>query len=179
MEKSISLEMHTPAKSRVDAGLQGQPAGSRPGITRVHRPNQLSIFPTAALTFVILIFGMKWNDGFTHDSLWGTVDSLVGASVCGFIAALAIAVARGRSWEVMVPLIFTGILLLVSLIFGERAGILGTVLAALLFALFLFHPKGSVQVSDGPARANLAWMLLLGISLSFFFAPGRAFFRRR
>ncbi len=122
---------------------------------------------------------MKWNDGLKHPNLLAMVDSLVGASVCGFIAALAIAVARGHSWEVMVPLLFTGVLLLVSLIFGVRAGIMGTVLAAVIFALFLFHPRGSLQVTDSAARANLAWMLLLGVSLSFFFAPGTATFRRR
>ena len=76
------------------------------------------------------------------------------------------------------PLLFTGVLLPVSLIFGVRAGILGTVLAAVIFALFLFHPRGSIQVADNAARANLAWMLLLGVSLSFFFAPGSASFRR-
>jgi len=122
---------------------------------------------------------MKWNDGFKHRSLLALVDSLMGVSICGFVAAVATAVARGHSWEAMVPLLFTGVLLLVSLIFGERAGILGTMLAAVIFALFLYHPKGSIQVADAAARANLAWMLLLGVSLSFFFAPGRAAFRRR
>jgi K+-sensing histidine kinase KdpD len=145
------------------------------------RLSQLSIFPTAAPAFVILIFAMnmKWNAELKRPNLLALVDSLVGASICGFIAALTIAFARGHSWEVMVPLLFTGVLVLVSLIFGVRAGIMGTLLAAVIFALFLFHPKGSGQVADDAARANLAWMLLMGVALSFFFAPGSASFRRR
>jgi K+-sensing histidine kinase KdpD len=76
------------------------------------------------------------------------------------------------------PLIFTAVLLVTAAIFGARAGILGTVLAALVFAGFLFGPLGSIQVANDSARANLGWMLLIGIGFSFLFAPPSSTIRR-
>ena len=106
------------------------------------------------------------------------LDSLIGALLCAIAAVGMSVVALGHSWEVSVPLIFVAILLLVSAMFGARAGILGTVLAAIVFAGLLFRPIGSIHVSNEAARANLAWMLLLGISFSFLFAPPTSGFRR-
>ena len=99
------------------------------------------------------------------------VESLIGAVLCGIAATGMTVVANGRSWEASVPLIFVVILLGISAIFGAQAGILGSILAGAIFAAFLFRPLGSIQVSSDAARANLAWMLLLGISFSFLFAP--------
>ncbi len=113
---------------------------------------------------------------FKHRNLLLMVDSLVGASICGLIAALASAMARGHKWQIFVPLLFLSVLLLISSIFGVRAGILGTLLATVIFAGFLFHREG-IQVADEAARANLAWMLLLGVCFSFFFAPTNSSFR--
>jgi hypothetical protein len=62
--------------------------------------------------------------------------------------------------------------------FGVRAGLLGTVLAALVFADYLFSPVG-IQVANESARANLGWMLLIGIGFSFLFAPPTSTCRRR
>jgi hypothetical protein len=117
--------------------------------------------------------------GFKQRSLLPTVDALVGASICGLIAALASALARGHSWQIIMPLIFTTVLLLISMIFGVRAGILGTLMATMVFAVLLVRLRAGSQVADDAARGNLAWMLLLGLCLSFFFAPSNASFRRR
>jgi K+-sensing histidine kinase KdpD len=115
---------------------------------------------------------------FKHRSLLPMVDSLAGASICGLIAVLASAVARGHRWQMIVPLLFIGVLLLISTVFGVRAGVLGTLLATVIFAVLLFHTGEGIQVADDAARGNLAWMLLLGVCLSFFFAPPNASFRR-
>ncbi len=106
------------------------------------------------------------------------VDSLIGALLCALAAVGASAVAIGHSWVVSVPLAFTAILLLISSIFGTRAGILGTVLAAIVFAVVLYSPFGSFRVDDQTAKGNLAWMLLVGVSFSFLFAPPKGWFRR-
>jgi K+-sensing histidine kinase KdpD len=119
-----------------------------------------------------------WNAGFKHDRLLPMIDSLVGASICSLIAVLASTAANGHTWRTMVPLLFISVLLFVSLIFGSGAGVLGTVLATVIFAVLLFNTKGSIQVADEAARANLAWMLLLGVSLSFLLGPASAAFRR-
>lgn len=106
-------------------------------------------------------------------------DSGIGALLSGVAAFIVSKVACGHAWEVSVPLGFVVVLLLIAAVFGARAGILGTVIAALIFATLLFPPSGRLQVASSAARANLAWMLLLGISFAFLFAPSHSSFRRR
>ncbi len=111
--------------------------------------------------------------------LLGRADSLLGAAISGTAAIAASMVAGGYSWRAIVPLLFSVVLLIVALVFGARAGIIGTILAAAIFATFLFHPLGRLRVLDDGARANLGWMLLIGIGFSFLFAPPTSGFRRQ
>ena len=106
------------------------------------------------------------------------LDAALGGLVCALGAIGLSAAADGHAWKNMVPLIFTAFLLIIAAWFGSRAGILGTVLAALIFASFLFGPVGSIQVANESARANLGWMLLIGIGFSFLFAPPTSGIRR-
>lgn len=106
------------------------------------------------------------------------IDSLIGGTVCAMAALVVSAVAAGHSWRVWVPLVFTVVVLFIAWFFGLRAGILGTLLAAGVFAVFLFPPLGSLRVDDEAARANLGWMLLIGIAFSLLFAPATSGFRR-
>lgn len=107
------------------------------------------------------------------------VDSLLGSFLAAASAAGACIVAGGHKWEPLVPLAFVAILLVISAVFGFRAGIFGTIIAALIFAAFLLRPLGRLHLGSDLARANLAWMLLLGICFSFLFAPANSGFRRR
>lgn len=106
------------------------------------------------------------------------LDAAIGGLVCALAAVGFSAAANGHEWKNLVPLIFTAVLLLIAAMFGARAGILGTVLAAMVFAGFLFGPVGSIHVADESARANLGWMLLIGIGFSFLFAPPTSPIRR-
>jgi K+-sensing histidine kinase KdpD len=106
------------------------------------------------------------------------VDVAIGGLVCALAAVGFSAAAEGHTWKNMVPLLFTGVLLLIAALLGARAGILGTLLAAMVFASFLFGPIGSIQVANESARANLGWMLLIGIGFSFLFAPPTSRCRR-
>ncbi|HEY2499245.1 MAG TPA: DUF4118 domain-containing protein [Candidatus Angelobacter sp.] len=99
------------------------------------------------------------------------MDAAVGGLICVLAAVGLSAAADGHTWKNLVPLIFTAVLLLIAALLGARAGILGTLLAAVIFASFLFGPIGSIQVANESARANLGWMLLIGIGFSFLFAP--------
>jgi K+-sensing histidine kinase KdpD len=114
------------------------------------------------------------------ERLWTVplMDAAIGGLVCALAAVGFTAAAEGHAWKNLAPLIFTAVLLVAAAIFGARAGILGTVLAALIFAGFLFGPVGSIQVANDSARANLGWMLLIGIGFSFLFAPPSSTFRR-
>jgi K+-sensing histidine kinase KdpD len=109
--------------------------------------------------------------------LRGRADALIGSLLCGLAAGATSLLAGGYHWRVFVPLLFTFVLLLIALLFGTRAGILGTVVAASVFAAFLFQPFGRLGVTDTVARANLGWMLLIGVSFSFLFAPPTSGFR--
>jgi len=114
------------------------------------------------------------------ERLWTVplMDAAIGGLVCALAAVGFSAAAEGHAWKNLVPLIFTSVLLVAAAVFGARAGILGTVLAALIFAGFLFGPVGSIQVANDSARANLGWMLLIGIGFSFLFAPPGSTIRR-
>jgi hypothetical protein len=105
--------------------------------------------------------------------------TLAGGFIC-FIAALATgSFASSHSWRAEVPLMFTIVLLLVALIFGAWAGVVGTVLSALVFATHLFSPLGQLRVANDAARSNLGWMLMIGIAFSFLFAPQKTASRRQ
>jgi len=98
----------------------------------------------------------------------------VGGLLCALAAVCIGAIAAGHTWAANVPLLFCPLLIVVAEVFGSRAGTLGTVLAALVFGSLLFQGSGA----EYSARANIAWMLLIGISFSFLFAPPSANFRR-
>jgi hypothetical protein len=90
----------------------------------------------------------------------------------GAIAAAGIrAVSAGHSWRATAPLAFIFILIAIAEIFGSSAGVAGTLLSALV--LVLLRPEDALQ-----ARANVAWMVLIGVLFSFFFAPRAAIFHR-
>jgi K+-sensing histidine kinase KdpD len=106
------------------------------------------------------------------------VDAAIGAAITGVAAGAVTMLAENHPWKDVVPLVFTVVLLVVAAIFGFRAGVLGTVLAALVFAAFLFGPTRSLGVASDSARSNLGWMLLIGLVFSFLFAPPTSGFRR-
>jgi K+-sensing histidine kinase KdpD len=106
------------------------------------------------------------------------MDAAIGGLVCTLAALALSAAANGHTWKNMAPLIFTGVLLVIAGLFGSRAGIIGTVVAAMIFAAFLFSPMENMQVSDQSARGNLGWMMLIGIGFSFLFAPPSSGIRR-
>lgn len=111
--------------------------------------------------------------------LAGKVDVIAGGAICATAAALASLIARGYHWRTIVPLVFTAVLLLVAFIFGSRAGLAGTAVAGVIFAMLLFHPLGRLGVSDDGARTNLGWMLMIGIGFSLLFAPPSSGLRQR
>ena len=147
---------------------------------------QLSIFPTATLPSVILeTVGtghfLRSSELFVDEHkrrLRQILDATIGTLLCTAAAWAVSAISHGHTWEAWAPLLFVTVLLVVAGVFGALAGILGTILAAIIFAVFLFPPLGSIHVGDSAARTNLAWMALAGISYAFLFAPSNSMFRR-
>lgn len=96
--------------------------------------------------------------------------TLLGTIASATAAALVCAAARHHTagW---LPIAFVIVVLVIAQVFGATAGILGSIIAAVIFAVWLYPPLGRVGVQDSAARAGLAWMILAGTSLSFLLAP--------
>jgi K+-sensing histidine kinase KdpD len=92
---------------------------------------------------------------------------LLGSTISAGIAALLAFLVRGSNRSVIVPIVFIIVIILCARSFGLLAGVLGSIIGASLFALFLFEPYGSFRVNDRQALSNLALLLFAGIALSY------------
>jgi K+-sensing histidine kinase KdpD len=111
----------------------------------------------------------KKRQGFRRFGLAGRISS--GLLIC-LTAALVVARLFSRSpLRQYVPLAFIVVIALVSTRFGGVAGMLGGLLAAAVFAYFLFPPLNSLRIDDGTARENLSWMILCSLAISFLLFP--------
>ncbi|HZR32146.1 MAG TPA: DUF4118 domain-containing protein [Terriglobales bacterium] len=99
------------------------------------------------------------------------VHPIIGVLICGSAAALTAIRYFGHPAPENLPLVFLIVVLCVSLRFGVSAGIVGCIVSALIFAVFTYRPIGSLAVSDEGARANLGWMVLAGVALSYLLSP--------
>ncbi len=82
--------------------------------------------------------------------------SIIGSSVCVGVAVLSVLFFRGQAGADVLPLLFLAVVLLVALYFGMLAGLVGSVASALVFAVFLFPPIGSVVIQDSAERSSFA-----------------------
>ena len=96
---------------------------------------------------------------------------MIGVLLCGSGAALLAILFHNAKSVSLVPLWFIAVLLAVAMRFGFIAGAAGSVLAAIIFAIFLFQPYGSLAVDNISARGNLAWMVLGGLVSSYLLGP--------
>lgn len=100
------------------------------------------------------------------DRLWAALALLFCA-----LAAWAVSLVQWRSWRLFVPFAFLILVLALGALYGRTVGILGSIVAALIFAHFMYEPLGSVWVDQRAARSSIAWMLLAGVSLSYLLLP--------
>ena len=98
------------------------------------------------------------------------IATLIATMLLAVFALLAALTFAGRPLRTVVPLVFVLLVVAGAARYGVMVGIFGSLLGAAIFARYLFPPIGSMQVEAGVARANLGWMLLGGISLSYLFA---------
>lgn len=97
------------------------------------------------------------------------VYSSVGALACAMLALLLIAVSeRANLNETVLPLLFVVVVVPIAIRFGNLAGTFGTLLAALIFAVFL-QPRWSLAISDPVSMRHLIEMLVIGIIVSDLF----------
>lgn len=103
----------------------------------------------------------------------GWLRSSMGALLCTLAAASLVAIfwaSSSRSW---VPFVFLVVISYVALRFGDTAGLIGTLAAALLFASILFEPRPSLAMSNPVERNHLVSMVILGIGASEFLGRRR------
>jgi len=100
-----------------------------------------------------------------------------GAVISVLIAAIVARVFAHSLVVAVVPFAFAGVLILLSWRFGALVSVLGSLMAVLIFADFLYSPRG-FHVESDVARANLAWMVLLSVAGSYLLFPPQIGSRR-
>jgi len=102
-----------------------------------------------------------------------TLQSTLGVAVSA-VCAVAVALIFSRTqWKMAAPFLFTAVLVLLASRFGAMVSVVGSLLAAVIFAYFLFPPIYSLRVDNETERATLAWMVLLSVSASYLLFPSR------
>jgi len=91
------------------------------------------------------------------------------------LCAIAIALIFSQThWKLAAPFLFAALLVVLAGRFGAMVSVVGSLLAAMIFALILFSPVHSLRVENESERATLAWMILLSVSLSYLLFPSRS-----
>jgi len=98
--------------------------------------------------------------------------TIAGLALCAMAAATTAITFDQTPWRGMVPLVFLIVILALAILCGTAAGIVGTLISALIFAYWLYPPIGNLAVQNAGARSSLAWMLLGGLVISYLLAPG-------
>jgi K+-sensing histidine kinase KdpD len=92
-----------------------------------------------------------------------------------FLALAAAFIAAGlfshSNFRLLVPLGFVFVLIVLSARFGLIVSVLGSLLAAVVFAHRLYPPLGSIRVEQVAARESLGWMILAAVVLSYLLFP--------
>lgn len=105
--------------------------------------------------------------------LLSTLQSTLGIAVSA-VCAVAVALIFSRTqWKLAAPFLFAAVLVLLASRFGAMVSVVGSLLAAVIFAFFLFSPARSLHVENQAERATLAWMILLAVSASYLLYPSR------
>jgi len=104
---------------------------------------------------------------------FGVLDTAIGTLLCASVALVLALIFHRSRLELALPLICLAVVIAIATRFGVATGVLGSLISALLLAYFVYAPQHSLRVASADARANLSWLLLGGISLSFLFAPRR------
>jgi K+-sensing histidine kinase KdpD len=100
-----------------------------------------------------------------------------GAVISVLIAAIVARLFAHSLIAAVVPFAFAGVLILLSWRFGALVSVVGSLMAVLIFADFLYSPRG-LHVESEVARANLAWMVLLAVAGSYLLFPPQVRSRR-
>lgn len=99
---------------------------------------------------------------------------IAGLLLCAGAALLVAIFSTPQPWRVFVPIAFVLIIMLLAARYGLFVSVFGSMVAAGIFAYFMYDPLGSFRVASQAERSNLAWMMLGSISLSYLLLPANA-----
>lgn len=106
--------------------------------------------------------------------LFCTLQSCLGITLSAVCAIVFARLFSSTHWKLAVPFLFAAVLVLLAGRFGAVVSVVGSALAAGIFALHLFAPLHALRVENDAERATLAWMILLSISASYLLYPSRS-----
>lgn len=106
-----------------------------------------------------------------HIRVADRVKPAVGGVLCGALAIAVSLLGHGKPGKAALPIWFLAAVMMVVFRFGSMAGVLGTILSGIIFAVCLFDPLGRLAVHDAVQKNNLMWMILVGLALSIFGRP--------
>ncbi len=92
---------------------------------------------------------------------------VVGVLLCGAAALVTAVCSASHEWRAFVPIAFVFVIVLLATRYGMSAALLGAAITALLFAYFMFPPHRSFRITSSTERANVAWMLLGSVAISY------------
>ena len=95
-----------------------------------------------------------------------SLDPILGVGVCTAAASSLCIFLEKSPVKPSVPIYFLLVVVIVAFRFGALAGMLGTLAAAAIFALFLFEPLRSLAVHNVNERNNLICLMLFGVAVS-------------
>jgi K+-sensing histidine kinase KdpD len=101
------------------------------------------------------------------------LDTAIGTLLCASLALILALLFNQTRLEVVLPLVSLTVVVAVAARFGVATGVLGSIASALLLAYFVYAPEHSFRIVSHDARANISWLLIGGIVLSFFLTPRR------
>lgn len=93
--------------------------------------------------------------------------SIVTAVFCGGLASLLSLALGNESTRLVVPLLFLLSIVPLSTFLGKRTAIIGSAVASLTFALFLFPPLYSFRIQSSVDRIALILFQALAITLAW------------
>ena len=96
---------------------------------------------------------------------------LLGTILCAALAVVISLMGQSKPGKSALPIWFLAAVMLIIFRFGALAGVLGTIVSGIIFAVCLFEPLGCLAVHDAVQKDNLMWMVLVGLALSIFGRP--------
>jgi K+-sensing histidine kinase KdpD len=105
-----------------------------------------------------------------------TVVGVLLSTAAAFVTAFVFA---GRPSRVFIPLLFVFVLIAFAARYGVLVSVIGSAITAIIFARFMYSPLGSLNVESAAGKANLGWMMLCAITISYLLFPPSNISRKR